>query len=274
MYITDFEYAGHRLSEFSCVACHVGSSVDLNEIDIGCNITFNTVTNNHSSVRSITSSTYDNVYTTTFEVTKDFCNLDGDDIYFSPLEVRELIRWLNRREYYKFTPFDLNNELTNVSFYGSFNVTPLSYGEHTVALRLEFTSSSPFGYADPIESKYMLLQGDEQIYLFGDSDEYTTLYPKITVKCFASGSLKITNRLTQNEVIVLNCVNGETITLDGEYKIIDTDNEKHKDTLFNDFNYSYFDILVSEYDSENIYDVSLPCEITISYSPIRKVGVY
>lgn len=274
MYITDFEYAGHRLSEYSCIACHVGSSLDLSEIDIGCDITFNTVTNNYSSVRSITSSTYDNVYTTSFEITKDFCNLDADNIYFSPIEVRELIRWLNRREYFKFTPFDLNNELTNISFYGSFNVKPLAYGEHTVALRVEFTGNAPFGYADPIESKFMLLQENEEIHMFGDSDEIITIYPKTSFRCFANGTLKITNQLTGNEIVINNCVSGEIITLDGEFKIIDTDNENHKSTLYNDFNYSYFDILADEYNSENVYTVSIPCEITVSYSPIRKVGVY
>ena len=83
-------------------------------------------------------------------------------------------------------------------------------------------------------------------------------------------SLEIPNTVTE----IANCINGETITLDGTYKIAVTDNEKHKETLCSDFNYSYLDIVVDEEYSENVYSSTLPCEITVSYSPIRKVGVY
>ena len=60
--------------------------------------------------------------------------------------------------------------------------------------------------------------------------------------------------------------------MDGEHKIITSD-KNHKN-LYNDFNYNFFDIDVSEYDgNENTYEVSIPCEITVTYIPIRKVGV-
>lgn len=273
MHIVDFEYAHHRLSDFNCIACYIDSGIKSNENDIGCDITFNTVKNNHSSQRSVTSSTYDNVYTTTFDIMKNVCNTNVDDIYFNSVEIRELMFWLSRREYAKFKPLDSVENL-NICFYGSFNVKPISFGEDTIGFRLEFTSNAPYGYAESIQSKNMILQEHQTFSLYGDSDEMITLYPKVQIRCFANGKLNIHNQLTDNTVIIDNCVNGETITLEGEYKIIDTDDEEHQKTLYSDFNYSYLDILVDEYKSENIYEVSLPCEIIVSYSPIRKVGVY
>ena len=63
-------------------------------------------------------------------------------------------------------------------------------------------------------------------------------------------------------------------TLDGEYGIQITNMANEHDTFSSDFNYSYLDIEVREDDGyENEYEVSMPCEIIITYSPIRKVGV-
>ena len=85
----------------------------------------------------------------------------------------------------------------------------------------------------------------------------------------------LANSVTGNVFEVLNCSEGETIYVNGEHKFIDSDNEMHKSTtLYNDFNYNYLDINISENDfSENIYETSMPCKIVIDYSPIRKVGV-
>ena len=62
MYI-DFEYANKRASDFDCVVGHFNTDSGIQESDIGCDITFTTVKNKHSSVHSVTSSTYENVYT-------------------------------------------------------------------------------------------------------------------------------------------------------------------------------------------------------------------
>jgi hypothetical protein len=275
VYIIDFEYANHRLSEFGCVVCHIDTSVGLREIDIGCDITFNTVKNNHSSVHSVTSSSYENVYTTTFDIAKNICSINGDDIYFTPYETREVMKWLNRRGHHKFKPFDLDNQLEDIHYFGSCNVKPLPFGAETIGLRVTFTSNAPYAFAESVSTRSMLLQSGSTFTLYGDSDECeATIYPKTTIRCFADGELNIKNLRTENIVSIKECINGETIILDGEYKIPLTDNEKHEKTLCSDFNYCYLDIEVDEYDTENTYEVSLPCEIIVSYSPIRKVGVY
>ena len=50
MFVTDFEYADKRLSDFGYIVCHVNTESGLRDVDIGCDITFNTVKNNHSFV--------------------------------------------------------------------------------------------------------------------------------------------------------------------------------------------------------------------------------
>ena len=104
-------------------------------------------------------------------------------------------------------------------------------------------------------------------------DELGVIYPTIVIRSFSDGNITIDNTTTGNSLSVNNCLVGETITIDGEHKIITTDKEDHA-TLSNDFNYEYFDILIDEYNTANKYEVSAPCEISVHYSPIRKVGVY
>lgn len=272
MYIKDFEYDGRRISDLGYIVCNIGSGSSVNEIDIGCNITFNTVKNNHSFVYSSTSATYENVFTTSFQIAKlDNCVIED---HISPLEEREINRWFSKKEYKKFKPLLDEKDDLDICFYGSFTVKPVTLGTDTIGFTLEFTGNSPFGYAEPIKSKHMILNTDDEMILYGDSDEITTIYPKVDVRCFSNGTLDIENKLTGNIVHIDNCENGETITIDGEYGIIHTDSDIHQKTLYSDFNYSYLDILADEHGSENAYSISLPCEIIISYSPIRKVGVH
>lgn len=276
MYITDFEYANKRLSDFGCMVCHLNTDASLKEADIGCDITFNTVKNNHSSIHSVTSSIYENVYTTTFDIMKITCNQDVEDIYLTPQEARAIIKWLNRREYNKFKLINSYNNVSDICYYGSFNVKQVMMGEKILGLSLTFTSNAPYGFGETNTLRFIVLDNKEENKTFticGDSDELGIIYPSVKIKCFYDGDIKITNTTTENYVYVANCMANETIVIDGEHKVITSDNENHV-TLPNDFNYEYFDIFIDDLTNENVYEVSAPCEITVSYSPIRKLGVY
>lgn len=275
---TDFEFANQRLSDFGCIMCHINTESGSREIDIGCDITFTTIKNNHSSVHSATSSSYENVYTTTFDIIKYSCNNSGDDIYMTSLEVRNLMKWLNRRSYHK---FKLLNDITlesDVHYYGSFNAKQVMHGNNILGLSLTFTSNAPYGFGEMIGLSFMVTNPGDKFNIYGDSDEYGVIYPTIKIRSFYKQSISITNETTSHTLELDNCLANETIVIDGEHKIIVSDNEEHNETIANDFNYEYFDILVDEsgceYDSVNTYEVSAPCEISVYYSPIRKVGVY
>lgn len=270
MYI-DFEFANKCLSDFGLIMCQMNTSAGLRQVKIGSDIKFTTIKNNHSSIHSITSSAYENVYTTTFEIMKNPCIKNVDDLYMTIDESRCITKWLNRRDYHKFTPFS-NENYSLVHYYGSFNVSEIMIADRIAGLSLTFTSNAPYGFGEEIKIQTIVSTENQIIKIWGDGDELDVIYPVTSFRCFADGDLKITNLTTDNCVLIKNCVNGETIVMDGEHKIITSD-KNHKN-LYNDFNYNFFDIDISEYDgNENTYEVSIPCEITVTYIPIRKVGV-
>ena len=274
MYV-DFEYANRRLSDFGCIMCHINTDSGMQEVDIGCDITFNTVKNSQSSLHRVTSSTYENVYTTTFEIMKNVCGKSQDDIFMTPDEVRQLTKWLNRREYYKFKMYNPDYDIASYIYFGSFNIKQIMLNKKVIGLSLTFTSNSPYALGEKLSVSLDISEENELVYLYGDSDEYGNIYPMM--KIFfkeACNEFTITNNTTGNVVYLRNCEKDEIVTLDGEFKIITTDNDEHT-TLYNDFNYEYLDILIDESDfNENEYEVSNPCIITIEYYPVRKVGVY
>ena len=276
MFVTDFEYADKRLSDFGYVMCHINTDSGVRDVDIGCDITFNTVKNNHSSVQYITSSSYDNVYSMSFDIIKSKCGRFREDIYLTSEEVRLLITWLNRREYRRLKLINDVNADMSINYYGSFNVKQIMMGDKVIGLSLTFTSNAPYGFADEISVDYDIVSGNEYFYLNIDSDEIGILYPKVAITFKQNyNTFSITNVSSGTTLFLKNCLKDETIIIDGEHKIIITDKPEHNSTLYNDFNYEYLDILVKDDNfSENKYQVSNPCVVNIKYSPIRKVGVY
>lgn len=272
MLVTDFEYANRRLSDFGCIMCHITTDAGVAKVNIGCDITSNTVKNNNSSIHSDTSSSYDNVYMPTFEIAKISCD-NNDDIEMTSLESRQLVKWLNRRTDAKFRVVSDISEESNVCYYGKFNVEQIMLGSKIIGLSLTFTSNAPFGFADPNNLNFMILNNNETFEICAESDELGIVYPTLKVRCFYDGDIKILNTTTGTYTLIKNCKSDETITIDGEHKIIVSDNEDHSSTIANDFNYEYLDILIDELESKNIYEVSAPCEIALAYSPVRKVGV-
>lgn len=271
--VTDFEFANRRLSEFGFVVGHVTTSGDTKTISIGSEITFNTVKNNYSSVHSVTSSSYENVYTTELEIFKRNCNNNRDDMILSLSEIRQITKWLNRRGYHKFKPFDCSMD-EDIHHYGSFNVDIITIAGDAIGLYLHFTSNAPYSFGEACMTKHILLNSTDRMAIWGDGDEFHTIYPKVKIKCFSDGNLILTNHTTGNVIDIKNCKNGEIITIDGEHKVIFSSKEDIHSTLPNDFNYSYFDILIDEYGIQNEYSSTIPCEISVVYMPIKKVGAY
>lgn len=276
MYAMDFEYADKRLSDFNCTTCTINSSSGVQEMNIGCDITFSTVKNYHTFKQSRTSSSYGSVYATDFQIMK---NEEGNEEnrYFTYEEVRAIYRWLNRREYSKFKPLPDDGQDYDVHYFGSFNIDEVFLNGRIIGLTLHFVSNAPYGFGEENQFQITISEENNTFSLFGDSDEMNhTIYPKVVIHCLSDTGeegLTIKNRTTGTMVYIKGCSADEILTIDGEYKIITSSVERHT-TLPNDFNYGYLDIAVNADDNlENIYEVSAPCEITITYSPIRKVGV-
>lgn len=268
----DFEYAGKRLSDLGYMMCCINSASGDYEIDSISNLTFTTIKNRHSSIYNIVDSTYENTYVVTFDIMKNPCISNGNT-YMTSLEVRELMKWLNRKEYARLRFINNTANESNVYYYGSFNIKQIMIGENIIGLTLTFTSNAPYGFGEIVNNEYIFESPEQKVQMFADSDEFGVIYPKITLFCKQAGDYVIINRTTGTETIVNNCQENEQIIIDGEYRIILSSMESHK-TLPNDFNYEYLDVLSSEDYTPNEYYCNLPCELTISYMPVRKVGVF
>lgn len=269
---TDFEYADKRLSDFGCIMCSINQSSGDVEIETGCDITFTSIKNGSTYIQSKTSTTYDNVCSTTFDIMKHNCDINND-IQMNSLEIRDLMKWLNRHDYFKFKLLNDTTFESDVYYYGTFNVNEIAIGEDIIGLRLTFTSNAPYGFTEPVTLKYMMLDTSSTVSAFGENDEYCKILPRIELRCFSDGDFNITNQTSGTLMSIKNCKLGEKITIDGEYKIIISDMREQPD-IANEFNYEYLDILADEDNKENIYSSSLPCELSLTYTPIRKIGVY
>ena len=275
MYATDFEYADKRLSDFNCITCYIGSSAGVSEADIGCDITFQTIKNNHSSIQYRTATSYDSVYTTSFEIMKKQCTNNLDDMYMTYEEVSVLTKWLNRREHRKFKVYSESGTTPDVHYYGSFNVKEKTINDRIAGLILTFTGNAPYGSGEAIRNEFSFISENSTFFIHGDSDELGIVYPVVTVipKVDCLGSMcEIVNRTTETKVVLRDVRANEIITLDGEHKMIASNCSDHT-SLYNDFNYEWLDILIDDESCANEYVVNIPCEISIEYRPIRKVGV-
>lgn len=268
---TDFEYAGRFLSDFGCILCRFGADSGTVESDIGCDITFTTVKNKRSSIHSVTSASYEGMYTATFQIMKNPCHKQQEDMFMTAQESRELIKWLNRKEYHKFTCQSPDNEDYSINYYGSFNVRQVMLGDKILGLTLTFTANAPYGFGNQIKNVYKTTKTNEEITLYGDGDDAGIIYPSVKVTCLEDGIVKITNKNTGNYTEIKNCVAGEAIIMDGEHEIITCDSHTN---LYNDFNYEFLEIEIDDTEHcPNTLEVSIPCLLEICYSPIRKVGV-
>lgn len=275
----DFEYGNYSLSDFNCIVANVSTDGGLDTYSIGSNLTFSSVKNNNSSIRTKLSTSYEEVYSANFEIIKFDCN-NGNDQYFDEYELRKITSWLNRKDYAKFTPiYSMNGEYeSDTYYYGSFNFDVISINGKPIGLNLTFTSNAPYGFGQDETIQNTLTDSTDEMLIVSESDEIGYIYPKVTITCNASGNLIISNSLDDKKCVIKNCTNGEIITMDGEHKIITSSRKEHT-TLPNDFSYNYIRIF-KEYendkgndDSVNVITSTLPCDISITYSPIHKVGV-
>ena len=89
------------------------------------------------------------------------------------------------------------------------------------------------------------------------------------IKCLSSGNLIINNSIENRDTVIKNCTQNEIISLD--YPIIESTLISHK--LQNDFNFNFVRIANTYENTLNKLTFSLPCEVQLSYNPIKKVGV-
>ena len=274
MKLTDFEYAGEKLSAKGCMVCTWDSSGDESRT-LGGNLTFTTVRNNNSNVQRKVSTTYDNPYAPEqISICKVNCYGDPSQSYWSEEEIRSFMKWLNRKSYEKLRP--IYDKVYNGTYFKcSCNVSAHEFGGNVIGLDLTFTTNAPFGFADKSADTYTIT-GGTNITVHSESDEIGFIYPKIIITMQEAGDLVITNSNETKEAykktIIKNCAYNEVITFSGESKMIYTNLKAHA-TLPRDFNYVYPRLHTTYSSDATVFNFSLPCTAKFEYAPIRKVGI-
>ncbi len=269
MQMIDFEYNGEKLSDRNFILCSFDGATE--DIEVANQISINQVKAPNSNKSMAVGASYDDNLSRPFSICKNICD-DNDDLALSDAELNGIMRWLNRKRFCKFKPIYDDGSFENVYFNATFNIGLVKVGGNIVGLNLTLNTDAPFGFVEPLTYNYTFNTENTSLVINDTSDEVGHVYCTTTIKCLAAGDLTISNSLdTNNTVIIKNCVANETITLYGEQKMIKSD-KTHK-TLCNDFNYNFLRINNTYDDVKNVFTSNLACEITLSYSPIRKVGL-
>lgn len=270
MYAIDFEYDGQYLSDYGLIICHFDYSTGTAVADAGSRITFEKVSRNYGKSYSLASTRYNECITTTFDICKNpDLYEEYEDRQISNDEYRDLMRWLNRREFLKFQVFDEDDKERDTCYYNvSFNVEKIKIAEVLYGLRLTLESDKPFGYGQEQSVSWTFSDTSVAKILSDMSDEIGYIYPNVKITCYANSDLSIYNELLDSTTVIKNCKVGEVITLDGNAQIIATTYSSHD--ICDDFNYEFFKIGNTINNRNNRITVSAPCALEIKYEPIIK----
>lgn len=258
----DFEYDGILLSDLECIVCSFDGTPDPN--GTGNEISFNLVSTRHGEKFEFISSQYDDTLELVFQICRNPCM--GANPYFSREEVEYICSWLSRRNFHKFKVKEENYE--NLYFESSSNIKRVTNGSNVIGFEITMKTNSPNPFYEPISITTTLSPNTPHRFE-SVSDEESCIYPKMIIKVKQDGDLHIINeRDSSHEMFIKNCKNGEVITVD--YPMIETSLISHK--ILNDFNWSFYAIWSNFYNRTNSIQSTLPCEITMTYNPIAKIG--
>lgn len=267
----DFEFAGRTLSSFGMIVCKFDSG-GLDTVDNGSRLSFNTVATLGGQRHKLTSVQYEDCLESVIQICKYSCTTDIQEI--TPVEFRELTKWLNRKTFLKFKP--LSEEYIDLYYEAKIDVSRIELDGKLYGLELTITTNTPFALK---ESKTFIINnkvkdGKHSINDTSYDEGYIYPYTEITIGDLTDvpekeRNLNIYNALEDRNIYVANVSTGEVITMN--YPIIQSSISSHK--IQNDFNWNFFRIANTYDNSRNDLTISIPCTMKIKYSPIVKVGL-
>ena len=260
----DFEYDGDNLSNKGFIICKFGRQ-GIQTISNGSYITFNTVSTEHGQKHELTSVEYEECLSTTFQICKHPCIGDAEEV--SASEQREMMRWLNRKEFLKFKL--LSPEYADIYWECTFNVSKIEIEGKVYGFELEVITNRPFALMETVEVNITNLQDNGKKTVSSLSDEIGYIYPYMEITIDKSGDLEIFNELENRTMRIANCVEGEVITL--RYPMIETSESSHR--IQNDFNWVFFRLANTFKKRKNELSISIPCTIKMAYNPIIKLSI-
>lgn len=265
----DFEYDGLYLSDFGFIVCDFNSSSSISEVSAGSNITFVKTARQHGAKHSLVYTKYNECMTATFDICKDPC-LHNEDMEITADEFRDIMRWLNRKEFLLFHVLADEGAIGDVEtcyHNASFNVSKLEFNGRLYGIRLKMETDTPFAHGREFVYKWSTDQKKSK-QIMDMSDEIGFVYPKLVITCKEDCDLTITNESEGCVSEIKNCKSGEVITMHGNTNIITTSYAGHD--ISDDFNYEFFRFGNTATRRENIITASHNCDIEMRYSPIIK----
>lgn len=269
----NFIYDGEALTDYGFIICTFDGPLGMETVSAGSEMTMNTVMQAEGRKYNLASVTYETPYEmTAFQICKaPICGEEQfqEDYVVTVDEYRDIMRWLNRKGYYKFRLDD--DEWQGIYMEGTFNVSRIEIGGQLFGFELTLMTNRPYALLDEIvetleftSSNYTTAQ-----VIYDSSDEIGYIYPtSVVVTLAASGDLTIYNSIESRTTQILNCTSGEVITMDCQHLIISSSLSAHD--IATDFNYAFFRLVNTYTDRTNEITVSLPCTIEITYNPISK----
>lgn len=292
MYATDFEYDGKRLSEYGMTICSFNGSQDLETVSSGADISFGQLSSGTSDNFKLYSSIYESPYNLSFQICKNPCVLENDDMYINPEKISAIQKWLCRKNYHKFKVDQ--DEYRNYYWNSVFNSKQLMQNGRIIGLELTMYADSPYAYLDDIILEFDC-DADVPFTIFSKSDEEGWIYPYVDIICLGSNitnsdgiiisqdpdssiedmqiySLEISNSMDYKTTKINGCKKNETISIDGRNLMISSSDPTHT-SLANDFNYCFPRLFRTFENSKNIFKANMNCIIKFRYSPIKKIGL-
>ena len=263
---SDFEYDGMRLSDFGFMVCEFSGGGTKSEGNVpGISFSLAPMGSGRKWVNS--GSRYDKCLTASFDICKmPFPDRYGGTDYATEDEEAELSRWLCRSTMRKFKI--LADGYEQVYFEGSFTMERVMLGGNIIGFSLSLTTNRPFGLYETFVKTLDFRNAGDSVILHDISDEPGYIYTKMEITCNGDGTLTIHNGMENRDTSIDNCTSGEAITSD--YPTIRSSLPSHR--VQDDFNFCFFRIANSWGTRDNKITASIPCTITLSYSPVRKVG--
>ena len=257
----DFEYDGIRLSDMGFMTCTFDKESDV--VTPSSTIELTMVSFNNGTDNIVVKVKHNSNVEFTFQICNtNFCN-DGDS-FVSSYDVSKIFQWLNRKKVLKFKPIDDNGLFTNVYFTGTFNVSTIEFGGNIIGFELSFISNKPYALTDV----YVRESGEAKNWTFtieDISEDDGILYPEVKIEITKKGDLSIKNSRAKGLCNISGCVEGEKINI--SYPIITSTEENISER----FNWNFPMIYNDFRNKRNEFEVSLPCNIEMHYSPAIKM---
>lgn len=268
MYAVDFEYDGQYLSDYGFIVCEFNYSTGAVNATIGSKLTFSKVPRYRGTKFSMTDAKYDECIQTTFDICKNPDKYDYEERIVTDDEIRDIVRWLNRKEFKRFQVINDIKYDEACFFDATFNIEAVKIREIVYGLRLTMETNRPFGYGQEQVYRWNITDASQTYTIYDWSDEIGFIYPDVSIITSRNGNLSIYNDTYDCKMTFYNCNSGDKISVNGDTQIVTSSRSSYD--IYNNFNFGYLKIGNTFENRENKIRVSSPCTLEIKYSPIIK----